>query len=376
MVDITKSEDLMVLFGVHPSTTNVDAVIKEVHKMFSIKQQIDATDRFNFIAFEANGPLYYEDFLFEPDYIIDALKDMKESLVPANISGGIMVAITFIIDVFKLVGGKCFRLIVIVDRSAPPIANLEVIQSLMNNVLDFPFFIDFVLINFTDPRQELKLMRWAKKNKGEVYFAKSAKEIGKALQSLSEKKEIRKTEGDKYYITPENEPFFANLADDLWVVDESELDNRRCQICGDPKGELIKCPKCDPVVHGDCMAQWAKMSNIGIPQVFRCMNCYNLLRLPKDFVMDVQSGKYKRPIEVKAVDQTELLRQKESSIKPKLKQGQDPLAGMPAEDDGWGDNNYIMQNDADLEIQFCLQCGALNFPESIKCSKCGHNLRE
>ena len=100
-MDETKSEDMLVLLACHPSISNINKIIKSIESMFKIKKQNDPTDRFNFIAFQENGPIFFEDFLFDYSYIIDALNDLKHSLVPANISGGIMVAITFIIDSFK-----------------------------------------------------------------------------------------------------------------------------------------------------------------------------------------------------------------------------------------------------------------------------------
>jgi hypothetical protein len=169
-------------------------------------------------------------------------------------------------------------------------------------------------------------------------------------------------------------------------------------------GDLAKCPKCSTPVHGECMAQWAKMSNIGIPHVFRCMSCYNLLRLPKDFVLSVQSGQYKKPtIAVQAADQNALLRARAFATgKPQLKKDIDPFAGMgsmpdlPSDDENedlglwstsasnsgeknpqWVDvsANYSPQNDSDLQIQFCSNCGSLNPPEVIFCNQCGNKLR-
>lgn len=39
------------------------------------------------------------------------------------------------------------------------------------------------------------------------------------------------------------------------------------------------------------MAQWARTSHIGIPHLFRCHNCFNLIKLNKEFVKNVQSEK-------------------------------------------------------------------------------------
>jgi hypothetical protein len=393
-VEESRSEDLLVLFAAHPKTSNFDYVVDELKKFFQQKQQRDNTDRFNFIAFEENGPIYFDDFLFEPQHIITQLKELKTIIAPPNIAGGVMTAVTFIIDVFKSVGGKVFRLLVVEDRACPFLNNIEIVQMLVSQVVDFPFFIDIVRIGIDDPKEDLVQMKFARLNKGDVYFAKNERELPKIFQELSKKKMVPKQseQGEKYSIPLDSEPFFFNLAQDMQIVDENERKGKRCQICGDSSGDIAKCPKCNTIAHGECMAQWAKMSNIGLPHIFRCMSCYNLLRLPKDFVLSVQSGKYKKPkISIKAADQTSLLRQQESATGFHLKKATDPLGGMgglgmmgDAEVSCASENasinedseeEFAFKDEADLVVQFCPQCATLNPPEVIKCTKCGKRLK-
>ncbi len=373
IVEPQKSEDLLVLFACHPSTSNVKKIVKALESMFEMKKQNDSTDRFNFIAFQQNGPVYFEDFLFDYSYITDTLMDIKDTLVPANIAGGIMIAVTFIIDVFKIVGDKVYRLLIVTDQSARPLRNTEVLNNLVGKVLDLPFYVDIVRFNTDIPSEDLKFIKFAKKNNGNVSYAEGYKNLRELLVSLGHKKEVPKNvlNEKSYHISEENLPFFENLAQGLWVVDSAEKINAICQICRQSEGELVKCPKCDSISHADCLAQWAKMSNIGAPNLFRCMNCFNLLKLPRDFIEDVQSGKYQRSIEVHKSDQTKILLEKEKESSPQLQQGQDPLGGMP---ESYQDEEYSFKDDADLQIQFCENCGTLNLPEALRCSNCGKQL--
>jgi hypothetical protein len=379
MVEQTRSEDSLILFLIDPKITNIDRVLGELNRFFKRKQEIDGTDRFNFVAFESNGPVYFEDFLFETQYISDALAGLKGELGRPNPAGAIMVAVTFIIDVFKLVGGKVYRIIALTDQNTPPLVNIEVLQTLMDQVREFPVFMDIIRINTNDPKEDLKLMRFAKTNNGEVLYAKNEKELGKVLDEVAKKKKVLKSSdgGEKYTLAPDSERFFYNLAQDPWDVEEVPQ-GTRCLICGDTKQPLIKCPKCNTISHAPCLAQWAKMSNIGIPHVFRCMQCYNLLRLPKPFVLDVQSGAYQKRIQVQAADQNALLRAQQSKAAPQLKKVEDPLAGMLGGDEmGWANaaDDFVMEEDKDLQVQFCPNCGTLNFPESVKCIRCDARLR-
>ncbi len=255
------SEDTLILYALSSKSTNLEIVNRELDKWFKRKQQKDATDRFNFCAFVENGPVYYEDFVFDPKYILNALDDMRKENTFAipNLAGSIMIAITFIIDVFKVVGGKCFRLIILTDRSTPALINIEVIQALMDQVLDFPLFIDFVRINTDNPKEDLNLMKFAKKNNGEVFFAKSEKELPKIFETLLEKKKIPKPSSDSQpTISQDKEPFYENLAQDPWVISDGEAAGKVCQICRGGNGKLVKCPKCNSISHPECLRSMGK----------------------------------------------------------------------------------------------------------------------
>ena len=80
-----------------------------------------------------------------------------------------------------------------------------------------------------------------------------------------------------------------------------------------------------------CWAHWAKTSNIGLPYVFRCHICFNLIKLDKDFVEIVHTGKEPAPDLGKKVDLVSYLRQLEAQNKPKVVQEIDPLA-VPADE--------------------------------------------
>jgi hypothetical protein len=337
------------------------------------KQEQDSTDRFNFCAYEANGPMYYDDFLLDRSYIIKALNDLKPNLATPNLTGGIFVGLTNIIETFKLVGSKCFRMIVLMDQGTSLKNSTFILQSILDQVRDFPFFIDFVRVNTSEvPQEDLELIKFAAKNNGAVYFTKNRSEIPKVIDTLLKKKEVH-GDGDKIPIPPEKEPFFDNLGADLWIADAEGWEVKACGICRSLERDKVMCPQCRAVAHSDCLAQWAKMSNIGMPNIFRCMSCFRLLRLPKDFVLEVQSGEYKKKLQIQQANQAEVLRQREKARNPALVQTADQFANMPSPE-AMGDEDFsFKKNDSDLRIQFC-SCGAMNMPEAVKCAQCGKKL--
>ena len=114
-MEITRSEDCLIFNGLTPKITKISRAYEAIATFMRKKQAIDMSDRFNFISFQENGPSYLDHFTFEPELILNTLKSLERNFVRANIAGGIFVAITFIIDVFKKISEKVFRLIILAD---------------------------------------------------------------------------------------------------------------------------------------------------------------------------------------------------------------------------------------------------------------------
>lgn len=375
-----KSEDTLIFLAIDPKVTNYDLVIEGLNQFFQKKHSIDQTDRFNVISFVEHGPIYFEDFTFNGNYVVQTFKEFKSQISSINTTGGFFVAITFIIQVFQQVAGKCFRLIVIMDKKTPPLVNIEVLEDLLNKVLEFPFIIDIIRINTDDPREDVKLMKFVKSSGGSVYFAKNEKEANKILVSLAEKKSVKSEGmGDKKEITisEENEMFFENMAmNPVPVLDDNP--KNRCQICGE-KNDLYKCPTCDSISHRECLAQWCKYSNIGLPHLFRCMNCFHLLKLDKDLVemaiLGVKKSKKAAAcednIDTWFDDQYNKLLQKDGE--KKIVYAEDPMPIDSLEEE---DKVFDLANDiGNVEIIICPNCGKLTTTEYKMCPECGSKLK-
>jgi hypothetical protein len=382
-MQVTKSEDCLIFNGLTPELTKTKKVYDALHEFMKKKQSFDPSDRFNLIVFEEDGPSYLENFTLHPEHVLDMLQSLENKMVPANIAGGIFIAITFIIDVFKKISEKVFRLIILVDASAPkiPPQYLPVLKDLIRNVKDMPFFIDIISINFSDSNEIKKFMGLANLCNGELYNINRIKDLESLLLRLSEKKYIRVHE---FYfkelnpiISKETEPFFINLADDPIQVKEANT----CTICfqKDSIG-IVQCPSCDIFAHKACWAKWAKTSNIGIPYVFRCHNCFNILKLDKQFVYNVQTGKI--PIEpqlekLKKVDLVKYLENLESAMGPKVIHVEDPMAigGFATEYDTKFSNEEILRKEkTSLKVVICPNCSYVTTNVKVSCPKCGFQL--
>ena len=182
-------------------------------------------------------------------------------------------------------------------------------------------------------------------------------------------------------VLKDNQPFFINLADDPELVNEEST----CSICFQ-KGEhgIVRCPSCDTVAHDLCWAQWAKTSNIGIPHVYRCHNCFNILKLDNTFISDVQSGKIQSIAELNKVKKkniVEYLRELEAKAELKVVHTEDPFAAdvramleakktEPQEEKG----KKKKRKKKKALVKICPNCSKLIMGDKKVCPTCGFSL--
>jgi len=328
---VTKSEDCLIFYGLTPELTKFKEIYNSISEFMEKKQSNDPSDRFNLILFLPEGPNYLDHFAFDTNLVLSMLKSVEKDISRANIAGGIFVATTFVIDVYKKISEKIFRLLIMIDDGsfAIPSQYLPALEELINKVKDMPFFIDVIYIGQPHYEERERLIKLVNLTKGEFYEISDTRELNPLLTELSYKKRITQPVFGKQripIIREENQPFYINLADDPERLNEVS----NCSICFQQANEgIVRCPSCQTVAHEVCWAQWAETSNIGIPHVYRCHNCFNILKLDKNYVIDVRSGKIPTITEISKMEKkniVEYLREIEAQSKPQVVQTEDPFA--------------------------------------------------
>jgi hypothetical protein len=360
------------------------SIYEAIENFCQKKKSIDASSRFNVTFFEENGPNYLQDFTLNPEHIILTLKSLEPVIVGGNIGGGIFVGISFIIQAFKAISEKAFRLIVFSDSGTPKISPiyLPVLDNLIEQVKDMPFFIDIIRIKTNDPFEDDKLLKLVEKCGGGIHYIKKLKELPKLGTTLASKKRIaaRSIEDGKYMIPPESQMFFINLAEDLYEVSEQGT----CSICFQKKAkDLYKCNNCGNVAHQSCWAQWAPKSSIGIPNVFRCFSCYNLIRVEQDYIERVKLTKaLQRDVRVKVIDTQEYLESLESKEGPRVVQAESMLSTPSGvKDVSKIDTTKVEKRKVELapdEVKFvlCPHCFKMITTEYKICPACHKTIEE
>jgi hypothetical protein len=298
------SEDTILFLAVDHNHTNMDAVVKAVENFFKTKSSCDPTDRFNLIFFTDKGPTYVEDFTFKCDFLINLLNEYHDKIENPVLESGLFLALTFILDIYKLVSGKYFRILVIKDASAPEITKDFLVNDLMDKVRPMPVFLDVISLGMYDDPDQAKIQGMINASQGgTLTSATTFKEFEEVLgKEACTKKEIKIGLWDKkpdFKITSdaEHKPFFENLAANLESVEHFEP-NMKCTVCFKPTSPiggtdaLVRCPSCKTTFHDTCLISWANQSNIGIENVFRCPICFYLITLPQFLLDEVNSGHF------------------------------------------------------------------------------------
>jgi len=377
-MESTKSEDCLIFYALTPQITKLRSVYDTIGEFMHNKQSIDPSDRFNLIWFQKDGPNYLDHFIFDPEYILKTLKTLGKNIQRANIAGGIFIAITFIIEVFKKISEKFFRLLILVDEGAYEIPEsfLPALEELIKKVKDMPFFVDIIYIGSPYSDQAQKLLKIANLSNGELYGIKNIKELNPILTELSEKKRVSEPSFVKQkirMILPDNQPFYINLADDPSMA----VGITTCSICFNKDDEgILKCPSCDTPAHKVCWAQWAETSNIGIPYVFRCHNCFNILKLDKEYLNDVRTGKIPTIAELTKMKKRniiEYLHEIESKTGPTVVHTEDPMAveirAMVEEKKSQTDEGTRKKRRSLVKI--CPNCSKIMRGDKKNCPSCG-----
>ncbi len=301
----TRSEDIVIFSGLTPKITDMAVFYNALEVFFKKIKDIDVSNRFNFILFQEDKPNYLDEFTEDYKQIILSLKSLEPLNTTKNLASGIFGALPLFIDVFRKIGDKIFRLMIFIDAESCvlPSYHIPVLEDLIEKIKEeMPFFFDVIGINIDNPDEEKKIKELAEKSGGNLYIIRDVNDLIDKLTLLAEKREIKPIEAldhtDIEHLK-EMHLFYENFAQD--PLELKTLGT--CSICfkKDDK-ELVKCQRCETIAHKECWAIWAKKSNIGIPNVFRCHNCYNLLKLEKNFVYKIQFGSSPFLKEVKIKD--------------------------------------------------------------------------
>jgi hypothetical protein len=184
------SEDCLIFYGLSPASTRLRQVYDAFTEFLKNKKTIDPSGRFNLIMFLQDSPNFLDNFTFDFNLILEALKSSNKDLVKANTAVGILIALHLIIQNFKAVSEKLFRLLILLDGGSQdiPLDHVEKIINILNDTKNLPFYIDIITIDIKNKQQIDVLKKFANIGDGEFYSINNTKDLKPLLNNLSKKK--------------------------------------------------------------------------------------------------------------------------------------------------------------------------------------------
>ncbi|HME51797.1 MAG TPA: hypothetical protein VKM55_06240 [Candidatus Lokiarchaeia archaeon] len=319
------SEDTILFLAVDHKFTEMSAVAKTIGEFFKTKSSFDPTDRFNLLFYTDKGPIFVEDFTFKTDFLLNLFSQYLDRIEKPVIESGMMLVLTFILNIYKLVSGKYFRILVIKDASGPEITKDAFVNDFMDKVKPMPVFLDVISLGSNTEHDMAKLQGMINASQGgTLASAMSVEDFQEIMEKEATiKKAIKIGTWDKgpdfkMIDDADHKAFFENLAANLEPVEHLEA-NMKCTVCAKPTSPVggteafVSCPSCKTMFHDTCLVSWAKQSNIGIENVFRCPICFYLVMLPQVLVDEVSLGQFETfESYLQEIDQDALLKQKDA----------------------------------------------------------------
>ncbi len=267
--------------------------LKVIKSFVEQKLAIDPKDRTCLATYGSKTQKLCE-FTNDPATIVDSFKNIDIS-GQGEIEEGLAFAIQQLVKEIRKIGGKAPRIFVITDDRRSEMGDrLEKIGKLAKGL---GIFID--VAHLGNPKKETCMKQLVKLTDGEYAYFNNEKALINAGRGYASKKQLQ---NENYTTKAEKKPppLVSEVAVELRKPSLGELKDlmrgtkiEKCQICYQEKCPTCSahfyscgryCPNCNRPIHLHCATMWAQKSPEAGENIFRCPNCYFLLRVPKSVV--------------------------------------------------------------------------------------------
>ncbi len=295
-------EDTVILWDCSRSMIRTDfkpnrlRTIQKLIKLF-IEHKI-AKDPKDTIAIAAIGTriIKLADFSSNTDFLTKQLNKLEISGT-ANVIDGISFALQMLVKKMRQLGGSTQRVIIFTDSSTPDIESAHM-EKIIKAAQGLGVYIDICQLGLSEVNREFNPYRkLALATNAEYGFFANTKALYRAADGFASKKTPPETD----YFDPNKESklprLVAEIAVDLRRPSISEIRDmmskvdHKCQICYQNTCPVCNnpfyscgrfCPSCSRPIHLHCASMWSDRDNSEFQDktVFRCPNCFFLLKVP------------------------------------------------------------------------------------------------
>nr|MDO8087639.1 VWA domain-containing protein [Candidatus Sigynarchaeum springense] len=255
-------------------------------------------------------------------FLTNDARSIETSIASAEIKGdvsyigaGIAMAIQMHVDMLRQISGKVSRVVLFSDGRYSGRTAMDPIQMA---TLAGGLGIQIDVVNVGVPDEKDILNQVAGITGGRYATASDADMLGTIVDTI-----VLPLSADTRQYLQSKKPLMSDLAGELVKVDEmtasqkalvekiSQQEREKCLICHQGTCPVCRqpfsvdgrhCPKCASPIHLHCAAQWAKSDKKTDSNVFRCVHCYYLLKVPAE----MQEEERERELQVLAKQQADL----------------------------------------------------------------------
>jgi len=297
----TNYEDIFFYLDLTKDVLKKKDLIKALKLYIQEKNKINIKGHYGILIFQEEGnPIFIKDKK-DSEIISKAIEenwDIRSKQI-SYFENGIFYICSYIAETIRK-KSKFNRVIIITDTPSDLSEDyIEALFDLVSKIKIFPTFIDIIRIAERGQRffkDDVKLNILASDTKGGMFYITDKKEFQKIILKLVKNKQLVSTFTDKpdqFKISKEDYAFYNNLARDLKPPESWEglkcffCQETICHVCSDPYDVPHLCEECGAAFHKCCVVNHVITHNIGIPHIFRCPSCDNLLKIDEDEIVEV-----------------------------------------------------------------------------------------
>lgn len=293
----TKFEIILIYLDITGKTIKKKDLTKIIKKFIESKKKKNPLSKFGLLFFKEGG---HPDFLEDVDDTSLLIKKISDEWNTREVSesfleNGLFYCLSYIASKATEKGGD-FRVIVISDFPSNKSEDYhDALLSVLSAVRYIPTFIDIIRIGqqrfFSD---DVKLRIITTTASGGLFYAENSKELESKLVALTKNKRmasLNQIEG-KIYIDEENKDFYENLASEMLTPEPGETgkcylcNSEYCEDCEEEFSKFLKCT-CGALFHTAHIGKYSFENNVGLPHIFRCPSCDNMLKMNELTVLKI-----------------------------------------------------------------------------------------
>lgn len=295
----TKFEIILIYLDLISSKTiKKKELTKIIKKFIDSKKKKNPLSRFGLLFFKEGGSPEFKGDFDDTSKLIKKISNEWNSreVGESFLENGLFYCLSHIASIATEKGGD-FRVMVISDFPSNKNDDYhEALLSVLSAVRYIPTFIDIIRIgNQRFYKDDVKLRIITNTASGGLFYAQNAKELESILVALTRNKRmasLNQIEG-KIYIDEENKEFYENLASGLLTPEPGETEGicylcktKYCKDCEEEFSHFLKCT-CGALFHAAHIGKYSFENNIGLPHIFRCPSCDNMLKMDELTVLKI-----------------------------------------------------------------------------------------